>query len=1054
MVYTPGTPAEQSLIVKSSGATLVNNVRHAESGQFWVYGFAVAAGARCRLELTLEGDAATAPPNIEVLGADSKPLPIHTERNLEGDFTVEWTAPEKWPLGARQSVMISAKSGPVNVQRVQFTETLPSTHIAGLPDTVLQLMTQGLPPNTRPSVLPAPERPYTITQTGHPADPGLELQIDALFAYTNNAATIDGWKARGYTVWTMGGSRAGKDYAAAHPDAVQTGAHGKPIAIDDSFYLSPTADRIAIERSYYDTALVNGSEGVCPEEPEYWARAGYEGAFKAAWQRIYDTAWQDPAGSVDARWKAGQLMASLEADHNAAILQDAALRKPSARRLVALHSPINYAEWGIVSPQYRIMQNPLVQEVVGQVWTGTARTPARYAGVRADRTFSIAYLEYSSLYHLLRGTGKKLWFLMDPLEDAPGLPLADYKSHYEQTLVASLLFPGVDAYEVMPWPERVYGHIPADYAVEIDSVIAALQEMHTQTGEVSGNAAAEDTIGVFTSDSMQWQREAPDKSDFDGFFGLTLPLLERGVPVQVASLDRAAEPGYLRPFKTLLLSYDYQKPPDARAQAALAEWVRQGGSLLFFGGSDAYNAVAASWWRLAKLDTPQADLWSQLGLPLHGAAVTASAPAEDLSRYQVILKGDGAEHNLKNRRLYTLDLTKFAQPTGSVAVRFSDVTPQDGWGALVTSAELRIGGQLAAAFTAGSEVENRFLVYDNGSQLNGQGRFADGDASWTYEFDNLPPGAAITLTVDMGNGFEVSAASAQPDFGHTLLNAGTEEALAKALPRLRIGTAYPATLYPPMSDGRWAFRRFDVGEKSTAPQPKQAIHDGQKSEVAAPDAQRSTPNAESGASLIPLYNLRSGGTPVWMANVGRGLVLNVGIAPGFFSASERSAALLRALTQYAAQRAGSPYAEPGSLRLRRGRYTIIRTFREAEPVEGRTIDLLSPTLSVATHRTIPSDSLALLCDLDTNASRPSIAFVSGRVQARIETDAETAFFARGPLGTMGVARLYAGSRQLLGARGFDRLGRPVSLEAIQEGDTVLLRYPNDPDGIVVRAGWR
>src|SRR6185295_1975051 len=100
-------------------------------------------------------------------------------------------------------------------------------------------------------------------------------------------------------------------------------------------------------------------------------------------------------------------MAQLEADHIAALLSDAQQHKPNARRMVALHSPLNYAQWGIVSPQYRITSLPTVQEVFGQVWTGTARTPARYAGIRADRTFAIAYLEYSSLTQLLRGTNKK-----------------------------------------------------------------------------------------------------------------------------------------------------------------------------------------------------------------------------------------------------------------------------------------------------------------------------------------------------------------------------------------------------------------------------------------------------------------------------------------------------------------------------------------------------------------------------------------------------------------------------------------------------------------------
>jgi hypothetical protein len=1042
-ILTPGTPAEQAALLKSSGATLQGEVRHAEAGQFWVYGFPVAANAHCRIELALDADAHSSAPNVTVLGLDNKPLPMRVEIEPDGTFSVVWTVPDKWPLGARQSIVISAKGVPLNVRRVRFSMQEPDTDGDGLPDTIRQLLMQGLPATARPTVFRSPSRPYTTTQTPRLPDPSLDLQTDALFAYTTDATVIASWKARGYTVWAMGGSRDGKAYAEKHPEELQTDAGGRPIAIGESYYLTPTANRSAIERAYYTTALTNGSEGVCPEEPEYFARAGYEAAFKQAWQQQYHAPWQDPAGSVTARWKAGQLMAALETAHISDVLQSAALTRPGARRMVALHSPLSYAQWGIVSPQYRITNLSAVQEVVGQVWTGTARTPARYAGVRRDRTFSVAYLEYSSLYQLLRGTGKRLWFLMDPLEDNPDLPLADYKAHYEQTLIAALLFPGVDAYEVMPWPERVYGHVPSDYAIEIDAAAAALQDMHNQSGE-SGNAAADATIGVLISDSMQWQRENPNASDFDGVFGLTLPLLQRGVPVQMVSLDRVGDLNYLKPFKTLLLSYDFQKPLDSHVQAALIDWVRRGGSLLFFGGSDPYNAVADAWWRQARRETPQDDLWTQASIPVGGSPITRSAAPEDTRRYQTILKAGGQEHTLANRRAYALDLTPYAQKTGSVAVRFSDVTPQDGWGAWLASAELRVGGRLAAAFPTGTDIESRFLVYDHNSQFTGEARFADGNASWTYQFDNLPRNTPVTLTLDMGNGFSVAAASVTPDFGHTLLSTGEVGALARAFPRLRIGAAYPATVYPQLSIPT-ASSSGQAVDPATLSRPLQAS-------IGRSDRDQKAPKASETPTI--LYTLRAGGTPIWMQSVGRGLILNVGVAPGFFSASERSSGLLRALVQYAHQRAGGAYREPGVLRLQRGRYTIVRSLGESEDVEGRTIDLLSPSLNVADDRTIPPRSLALLYDLGPNEAAPHLGFVAGRLLAKVEMPTATGFFTRGPQGTTGVARLHAGGKRLAGARAMDHLGRSIDLQAFPDGNTLLLRYPNDPDGVVVRVGWK
>ena len=1039
MVFTPGTPTELPFLFKNEGSTVSDGARHAEVGQFWGYSFPVAPGETCLLHLTLPEKVDEPLPGVVVTGPDGKPWNAAVGKGVGNSVDVTFKAPDSMPLGGRVNIVLSAKLGVFSVQQVRLVEQQSDSSGDGLPDQIARWMTAGVSGVPRPYVYPPPARPYTTTQSGDALNPTFDLQTDAVFVYSPDAAIIAGWKSRGYGVWTMGGSRESKEYAAQHPDDVQRDSANSPLMIDGSAYLNPTPAHNAIEAQRYAVAVMNGSAGICPEEPEYFARAGYEQAFRKEWQQKFGSPWQAPESGVDARWQAGQLMASLEADHITALLQPFAARF-DVRRMVALHSPINYAQWGIVCPQYRIASSPLVQDVVGQVWTGTARTPVRFSGIRSDRTFSTAFLEYSSLAQLLRGTGKRLWFLADPLEDDPTRSQSDYKSHYEETLIASLFFPEVDSYEVMPWPTRVYGHIPPEYATEINTVIAALQDMHNHPVK-GGNVASDANIGVFCSDSMQWQRAAPSISDYDGFFGLTLPLLQRGVPVQAASLDRAAEPGYLAAFKTLLLSYDYQKPPDARTQTALADWVRRGGSLVFFGGSDAYNDVKTSWWRQAgSLAAPQDDLWAKLGIAVGGkAGVKIAPPTQDTAAYKSVLEGDGREHDLKNRRPYTIDLTPFAQATGSVAVRFGDRTPQDGWGAWVASAELRVGGQLAASFVAGSDIESRFLAFDNNSAVAGSSatggpfrsaaRFADGTASWTYQFDRLPRNTPVTLTLDMGNGFTVSAASVKPEFGHALLSTGRIKSLDQAVPRLRIGASYPATVYPALAP--------------SAAQTGEGANGARGTKAAA--------NALEG--LIPLYTLRSGGTPVWMQSVGKGLVIDVGVAPGFFSASERSAELLRVVVQYAQRRAGGAYREQGSLTLRRGKYIIVRTFGEAYDVEGRTIDLLSPSLPVADDRTIPPRSLALLCDIGPDDEAPHIGFVSGRVQAKVETSAATSFFVRGPLNTPGAARLHAGGRHLSGARAIDHLGRTVNVQAVPEGDTVLLRYPNDPDGIAVRVGW-
>ncbi len=1019
-LITPGSADELTYLSKDIGTDVVKGARHAELNSFCSYSFPCLPGARCRLWITLEDDKLPSRPNISVSQPDLKPLPYLSQTEPNGVIMITWTVPFKWVLGDKINVTIGAKTAPYSIKLIRFQQQEGDATGNGIGDSVEQLLRFGYPANTSITVNRPPQIPYTITQTPRPPSPDLDIQTDALFAYTTSFETIQAWKERKVTVWTMGGSRDGKVYATQNPGEVQTDKIGSPITIEGSFYLSPTRNRLTIEGKYYRDALIAGSEGVCPEEPEYWLRGGYESVFKEAWQKEYNTPWEPPHQSLDARWRTGRLMAKLQTNHIDTILREAKGQKPSLRGLVALHSPINYAQWGIVSPQFAITSLSNVQEVIGQVWTGTSRSPVRYAGLRKDHNFALAYLEYSSLYHLMRETGKRLWFLMDPLEDNLNLSHEDYKNHYEETLVASLLFPAVNSYEVMPWPERVFGRIPAPYATEIQSVMAALQEMHNQT-EAKGNVIDNDTIGVFVSDSMQWQRAEPAKSDFDGLWGLTLPLIQHGVPVQIPSLDRATTADYLKPFKTLLLSYDYQKPLSAEVHTTLANWVRGGGSLLFFGGADPYNAVQDGWWTQKGHKAAQDDLWGQLGIPAGASKTSLTGQTEAQYHFVELERGNGAEHELKNRRRYSYDISSYVKETGSVAFRFNDVTPQDGWGGLVSSFEIKVGGKSALQFRAGTELESRFLIFDHNSHFNGQGRFADGASSWVYQIDGLPRDKQITVHVEMGNGFLFAVSPAKPDASRVLQASKVAGDLGRQFPRFRIPPAYPVTYYPAFPPRT----SLEVSKKSVE------------------EAER-----------LPtgFYAFKDEGIPIWKQSVGKGTVVYVGIAPGYFSNSGRSGSLLRNIVEYAQQRSGAAYNEANALRLRRGKYLVVRSLGDPEPIEGRMVDLLSPTLAVTNDRTLPANSVGLYADLPSG-SIPRIAHIAGRIQASVERPDGTAFFVRGVKDTFGVARLWSGNRSLSGARGSDRLGNSISVETFVDGSTVLLRYPNHPDGVVIRVGW-
>jgi hypothetical protein len=135
----------------------------------------------------------------------------------------------------------------------------------------------------------------------------------------------------------------------------------------------------------------------------------------------------------------------------------------------------------------------------------------------------------------------------------------------------------------------------------------------------------------------------PYPSNFDGLYGLTLPLVCSGVPVEILSLDRAAEPGYLDKFKVLLLTYEYLKPDHPEINKAISEWCRKGGTLVFFNKFDPYCEVKDSWWRKAGYASPAEHLFEQFGIDIRGIkpiqtagnAIKLTPPVKTASLYSI-----------------------------------------------------------------------------------------------------------------------------------------------------------------------------------------------------------------------------------------------------------------------------------------------------------------------------------------------------------------------------------------------------------------------------------
>ncbi len=541
-------------------------------------------------------------------------------------------------------------------------------------------------------------------QSGDAWTPRINLNADVAMVYgigPKLPGLVDSWRAHGYKVELMTGVAWGgyQDYldgtfdSQNHWDQAQTDSAGQHIIHGGNPmvpYMSPGEDYGRFLSTGVKRALDLGVEAVYLEEPEFWARSGWSGDFKNQWREYYGEDWQAPNSSPDAQYRASKLKYYLYRRALGQVFDFVnAYGKEHGRTIpcyVATHSLINYADWRIVSPESSLL-GVGAAGYIAQVWTGTARTPNMYEGRLAQRTFETAFLEYGAMQNLVRASGRRIWYLNDPVADSPNNTWDDYRTNWQGTLTASLLQPEVWRYEIMPWPKRVFTGvhpateadaeklrrgssvvpngasrstpapkisvpmkgIPKAYETELQTVITSLGEM--KQPDVRWQFAGTRGVGVLVSDTMMFERADPHPSDqyLGSFFGLALPLVMRGIPAEPVQIESAGAPGFLNRYKLLLLTYEGQKPPSPDFHTALARWVRAGGALLVVDNDDdPYNAVR-EWWNTAPFayKTPREHLFKLLGIPEDGAGLfhvgRGVVLAERVSPAALTYKTDGAD---------------------------------------------------------------------------------------------------------------------------------------------------------------------------------------------------------------------------------------------------------------------------------------------------------------------------------------------------------------------------------------------------------------------------
>lgn len=549
-----------------------------------------------------------------------------------------------------------------------------------------------------------PKREKTVFQTSSYWKPELDVRGDVAIIYGTKTQDhlrfgnapmtfeqrIQSWRDRGYVTHFMTGIAWGEyqDYfngewdGEKHFDEGQKKQNGEIIWHHAEVpYVVPTKNFLEYMKVKHIKAAIDaGINAIYLEEPEFWAFAGYSEAFKREWKEYYGFDWRPQDESAENLYLSNKLKYHLfYRALNECFTYAKEYGKSKGREIrcyVPTHSLINYSQWQIVSPEASLASLPCVDGYIAQVWTGTSRVPNYYNGRWSERVFEGAFMEYGTLESMTAPTGRKVFFLTDPIEDRPR-DWEDYIRNYQATFTAKLLYPENDNYEIMPWPERIYeglyqisansrekAKVPRSFSTQMQIMINALGDMPLSGNKVSGAQG----ISVLMANSLMFQRndipvEGYEDPQLSNFFGLVMPLLKRGVPVKTLHIENTVYPETWKDTRILLMTYSNMKPLTPDGNENIAKWVREGGRLIYVSRDSDPFQIVQEWWNTGvnHYKTPSEHLFRLLGIdinPLEGSYQCGKGIIQVL-RYdpkEFVMQADNDNVLLRVvEKLYTLD---------------------------------------------------------------------------------------------------------------------------------------------------------------------------------------------------------------------------------------------------------------------------------------------------------------------------------------------------------------------------------------------------------------
>ena len=506
---------------------------------------------------------------------------------------------------------------------------------------------------------------YTISQVNMTYTPSLALPLDCILAYsdyTTASSKIKGYLDKGYKqvgIMLALGRDSGGYYingtydGEEHYDIVQASnsTADKNSWLHHSgttYYVCPTLGFAEYLVECCKRGIEAGATMILIEEPDFFENSGYEDAYKTEWEDYYGTDWQAyDKSDAESRFMHAELKAHIMTKAMDYISTEVKKIDSSVEIILCSHSSSNYMWHRIAANNYDILALPGVDGMVLQAWTDTTSRQFSVQNKGGRHVFEYSWLEYSEGINYARKLGKRIYALNDPLADNEAIRDIAY-NYYMENIMAQTINPYINAYEVV-WPDRFLWS-EGWYKSMQESVYQVLNDMAKNDVTFKGGSSG---IGVVTGYNVV-------ADDYDSnrassiVTGLVCNLVASGVPVNVLTVESIQDAQYLEGIHTLILSYDHIKPTysyngyesaDMKkkmpANDVIAQWVKDGGSLIYVGGANDNQGIS-SWWNTNgnDYDSPEAELFEQLGL---------SVSVKDLGfKYDVTLASQATSNYMKD----------------------------------------------------------------------------------------------------------------------------------------------------------------------------------------------------------------------------------------------------------------------------------------------------------------------------------------------------------------------------------------------------------------------